>query len=121
MAYQGDPAFEKGEIFSSLKSGSLVSNIPTKDNNFVGENISGFRNREYDLYFLKLSTEQNMDKREIYLFKLAELALEYVSSISLFTKDEYWLISSKIKKINFNALTGTISWNIDEWRIIDDN
>ncbi|WP_072749191.1 hypothetical protein [Lactobacillus helveticus] len=121
MAYQGDPAFEKGEIFSSLKSGSLVSNIPTKDNNFVGENISGFKNQEYDLCFLKLSTEQNMDKRQAYLFKLAELSLEYVSSISLFTKDEYWLISSKIKNVNFNALTGTISWNIDEWRVIYDN
>lgn len=121
MAYEGDPTFEKGEIFSSLKSGSLDSNIPTKDNNFVGENIAGFKNEEYDSYFLKLSTEQNMNQRQEYLFKLADLSLEYVSSISLFTKDENWVISSKIKNIEFNALTGPISWNIDEWRIVDDN
>lgn len=116
IAYQGDPLFEKGEIFSSIKSGSNNSNIPTNANNFIGENISGFKNADYDAYFLKLSMEQDMKQREKYLYKLANLSSKYVSSISLFNKEETWLISSDIQNVDFNSVSGTITWNVEEWK-----
>ena len=120
IAYEGDPFFEKGELFSSVKSSGKNSNIPQKSNNYNGENISGYHNKEYDNVFLQLSEEQDMQKREKLLYKLAKVIFDTVPAISLFYQGEIWLINSRIKNIDFNARTGPITWNIDEWRITDD-
>lgn len=79
-------------------------------------NSGNIKNADYDTYFLKLSAEQDMKQREKYLYKLANLSNKYVSSISLFNKEETWLISSDIQNVDFNSVSGTITWNVEEWK-----
>ncbi|WP_278960370.1 ABC transporter substrate-binding protein [Lactobacillus apis] len=121
IAYEGDAFFEKGELFSSVKSSGKNSNIPKKSNNYNGENISGYHNKEYDIIFLQLAEEQDMQKREKLLYKLAKVIFNTVPAISLFYQGEIWLVNSRIQNIDFNARTGPITWNIDEWRISNDH
>lgn len=121
IAYEGDAFFEKGELFSSVKSSGKNSNIPKKSNNYNGENISGYHNKEYDIIFLQLAKEQDMQKREKLLYKLAKVIFNTVPAISLFYQGEIWLVNSRIQNIDFNARTGPITWNIDEWRISNDH
>ena len=48
-------------------------NIPSKNNNYKGSNISLFCNNEYDKLFNNLNEEKNMKYREIILEEMSNL------------------------------------------------
>ena len=70
-AWSGNPFFEKGEMYASRINS--FDNIPSKNNNYKGSNISLFCNNEYDKLFNNLNEEKNMKYREIILEEMSNL------------------------------------------------
>jgi peptide/nickel transport system substrate-binding protein len=91
--------------------------IPTAQNNFVGQNIPGYRNADVDRLIDQASEELDPAKRRDLLLKVQEAWAEDLPSLPLYFRLD--LNTSRKALLNFKprGISPSTPWNVQTWSL----
>lgn len=117
FGWGGDPAFEKGELYTDEING--YSNIPSRESGYKGENIGAWSNVKYRELFNKCLLETNQELRKKMFEEMQQEWVEDLPTLPLYFRSLYMIKHKDLYNIRYNASSKYISWNSFEygWRI----
>ncbi len=90
--------------------------IPSEDNNWSGQNYTGYRNPEMDRLIDAIEVELDRDKRRILWKDLQRLYAEALPVIPLYWRAEPHILPKWLKGLRPTGHLGTSTLWVEEWR-----
>jgi len=90
--------------------------IPTAENNWAGQNYTGFKNAEMDSLIDAIEIELDRDKRKALWSRLQRLYAEELPVIPLYWRAEAYVLPKWLKGVRPTGHQGTTTLWVEEWQ-----
>jgi peptide/nickel transport system substrate-binding protein len=91
--------------------------IPTAENNWAGQNYTGFNNAEMDALIDVIEIELDRDKRKALWSRLQRLYAEELPVIPLYWRADSYILPKWLKGVRPTGHQGTTAQWVEEWRV----
>ena len=96
-------------------SGSTCKHIPTRENNWAGDNVARFCNAEYDAAYEELAQTGAGPERAALIIRLNDIQVRSQSQIPLVNRGSVSAHLNSLEGVQINSWDSEL-WNIEEWR-----
>ncbi|HJO75519.1 MAG TPA: peptide ABC transporter substrate-binding protein [Rhodospirillales bacterium] len=93
------------------------AHIPHRDNNFAGQNYTGFRNTEMDALLESIEVELNRPKRKQMWRRLQEIYAAELPVIPLYFRANPYILPTWLKGLEPTGHQGTSTLWVEDWRV----
>ncbi|PYE54485.1 peptide ABC transporter substrate-binding protein [Deinococcus yavapaiensis] len=117
FAWSSQPLIYTGSEYAvdDPKTNDIDDYVPTKSNNFQGQNIGGWRNAEYQKLYVDLSDEFDSAKRKALVKRLQAIMVEEVPALPLYERSALLVFRKGLVNYQYNATSRYPGWNA--WEI----
>jgi peptide/nickel transport system substrate-binding protein len=91
--------------------------IPTAENNWAGQNYTGFNNAAMDALIDAIEIELDRDKRKALWSRLQRLYAEELPVIPLYWRADSYILPKWLKGVRPTGHQGTTAQWVEEWRV----
>ena len=95
-----------------------IKNIPSKENNWQGQNFPGWRNAEVDVIDSKVPVTLEESERKVLLQREQEIWSEELPAFPLFWRVEPSVTSKNIANWKPTGTSTPVTWNAEAWRAV---
>jgi len=92
-----------------------IDNIPTKENNWHGQNATGWRHEEASRILHKIPGTLSKEKRRSLLHQQQVIWSEEVPTLSLYFRSQVTVTHKKLRNWKPTGTLHPITWNAEEW------
>jgi peptide/nickel transport system substrate-binding protein len=90
--------------------------IPKPENNYAGQNYTGYTNKEMDNLIEKIETELDREKRQVLWRRLQEIYAEDLPVLPLFFRADAYILPKWLAGVEPTGHEGITTYWIENWR-----
>jgi peptide/nickel transport system substrate-binding protein len=97
--------------------GHAISQIPSAENRWRGNNRGGWINADFDRLTETFATTLDPAERERQMVRMMQLFADDLPAISLFFRTQPWAFAAALRGLETAAPEASMAWNIHEWTL----
>jgi len=117
FAWSSQPLTLEGELFAydDPRTDDKNDFVPTKENNFQGQNLGGWYNEDYQKLWVNLRDEFDIARRKVLLTQMQKILVEELPALPLYERSAILVAHKDLVNYTYNATSRYPGWNA--WEI----